>query len=346
MRFSVLCAAWTVFCDASQAGMFTIANLGDPAYDTEAYAVNASGGVALNTCLPNVNTIASGINSQGWVAGTTFSQTGAQATLFYDAQSWAVANFAADSYAHDVNDAGQVAGTAGGKAFLAQNGQVNFLAHPLDSLYDSANAVNEAGAVAGTMIDESGIARAYVWYNGQTRWTGFLGGQHSYGTNLNDSGQSTGYAQTGDGWMHAFFSQDGLTIDLGTLGGTCSYAYGINNDGQVVGYSFRDDGSMSAFLTVNGVMLDLSSLVDGLDGWYLSAAYGINDAGQIVGTGFFNGRRSAFRLDPIGHALAPLTRNAEFEAAEVPEPSTGLLIVVGLLAVALTRRLGDTGRTH
>ncbi|MEP7366726.1 MAG: hypothetical protein ABI972_26000, partial [Acidobacteriota bacterium] len=281
MRLSLLGAALLLSCGSAAAGSFTITNLGDPAYDTEASALNASGVAALTSFLPGVNAIANGINNQGWVAGTTFSQSGAQAMLFYDGQSWAVANFAADSYAKDVNDAGQVVGTSAGKAFIAQGGQATFLTHPLDSIYDTANAVNEAGAVAGTMIDEWGIARAYVWYHGQTIWTGFLGGQHSYGTNLNDAGQSTGYSQTSEGWMRAYLSQEGLTIDLGTLGGSCSYAYGINNAGHVVGYSFRDDGTMGAFLSIDGIMLDLSSLVEGAGGWYLNAAYGINDAGQI-----------------------------------------------------------------
>ena len=342
MRLSHLGAALLLSCGSIVAGTFTITNLGSPTFDTGASAVNASGAAALTSFLPGADTIATGINSQGWVAGTTFTQAGAQATLFYDGQAWSVANFAAASYAHDVNDAGQVVGSSGGRAFIAQNSQAEFLTHPLDAIYDSANAVNEGGAVAGTMIDAWGVARAYVWYNGQTMWTGFLGGQHSYGTNLNDSGQSTGYSQTGGGWMHAFLSQDGLTIDLGTLGGSSSYAYGINNAGHVVGYSFRADGGMAAFLAIDGVMLDLTQLVEGAEGWSLSAAYGINDAGQIVGTGFYNGRRTALRLDPIAQSLAAA---APLEDTAVPEPSTCVLILAGLVGVFLTRRLGVAGRT-
>ena len=335
-----------LFGGLATAGTFTITNLGNPAYDTEAFAVNAFGDVALTPCLPGVESIAYGINSMGVIAGTTFSQAGAQAVLFYDGQTWAVANFDGESYAKDVNDAGQVAGSSGGRAYIAHNGQVEFLTHTVDAIYDTANAINEEGAVAGTMLDPWGNHRAYLWFNGQTMWTGFLGGRHSFGTNLNDVGQSTGYAQTGEGWMHAFLSQGGLTIDLGTLGGTCSYAYGINNAGHVVGYSFRADGTMGAFLSINGVMIDLSSLVEGLDGWTLSTAYGINDAGQIVGTGFYNGRRSAFRLDPVVEGLAFASMAQPIESIDNPEPGTAALVLSGLLGVCLSRKVRGTGKTH
>jgi probable HAF family extracellular repeat protein len=345
MRLNLPCAAALCAFTASAAS-FTITNLGSPEFDTEASAINSAGAAAITSFLPPANAIASGINAQGWIAGATFSQNGAQAMIFYDGQSWAVANFDTDSYAKDVNSQGQIVGSAGGRAYIAQNGQAVFLSHPLDSIADTANAINENGAVAGTMVDTSGTARAYIWYNGQTLWTGFLGGHHSFASNLNDSGQAVGYAQTAEGWMHAFLSANGETLDLGTLGGSCSYAYGINSDGSVVGYSYRADGSMGAFLFVDGVMLDLSSLVEGLDGWFLNAAYGINDSGQIVGTGFYNGRRTAFRLDPVQQVEALGAPADLLESAAIPEPSTGALLLFGVLGVFITRQLGHTGKSQ
>ena len=329
------------------AGTFTITGLGDPKFDTEAAAINASGAAAVTAFADGPASIASGINSQGWVAGTTFGGNGAQATLFHDGQTWAVGGVGGGSFGRDVNNAGQVAGSANGRAYVAGNGQVSYLSHSLEARLDSANAINEAGAVAGTMVDEWGVSRGYLWYNGQTVWTGMLGGRNSAATNLNDAGHVVGFAETGDAWMHAYLTRDGLTIDLGTLGGSSSYAYGVNNRSDVVGYSWRADGAMAAFLWTNGIMLDLSSLVEGIDGWELATAFGINDAGQIVGTGFFQGRRSAFRLDPVAAgSVAEVMRPVETLAAETPEPSTGFLIVIGIGLIFISRRLGDTRKSE
>ena len=344
--FACLCLGPLVVGHGAAAAPFTIVNLGDVGFDTEAMAVNGSGQAAVTSYAPGVEWIASGINEAGVVVGTTFTQVGAQAMLYYDGQAWAVANFGGDSFGYDVNGAGEVAGTASNKAYVAKDGSVTWLSHPMGTMFDAANAINESGAVAGTLVDEWGIERGYVWANGQTRWTGTLGGMRSRATNLNDAGQVTGSAQTGDGWMHAFLAGEGYITDLGTLGGLASYAYGINNAGEVVGYSWREDGTMAAFLFTNGVMLDLSTLVEGLDGWTLATAYGINDAGQIVGTGFYNGRRTAYRLDPVvvGARLeAPL--GLEAAETETPEPSTGVLIVMGVALVLLARRLGDTRKS-
>ena len=329
----------------AHAGMFTITNLGSAAYDTEALAINANGTAAITPFMLGQQSVAYGINDNGLVAGTLFGPDGAQAMFSQDGVAWAVPGLTGESYAKGVNNAGQVVGSNGGKAYLAHNGNVTYLTHPIASLYDIANAINENGAIAGTLMDEQGTWRAYAWYNGQTVWTGSLGGQNSFGTNLNEAGQFTGYGQTAEGWTHAFIAHEGLTIDLGTLGGTCSYAYGINNNGDVVGYSYRNDGTMGAFLSLNGVMLDLSQLVVGAEDWLLNAAYGINDLGQIVGTGFYNGRRTAFRLDPLAPPFAP-AHLLEIEDVAVPEPSTGLLILAGLAGVFLTGRRGDTGKTH
>ncbi len=329
------------------ASTFTITNLGNSNFDTEASAINGAGAAAVTFFLDGPPAIASGINGQGWVAGTVFGDHGPQATLSHGGRSWAVEGVGSGSFARDVNNAGQVSGSDNGKAFVAHNGQVSYLSHSMGTLLDSANAINEAGAVAGTMLDETGVSRGYLWYNGQTVWTGMLGGRHSAATNLNDAGQVVGHAATADAWMHAYLSQDGVTVDLGTLGGSSSYAYGINNRGDVVGYSWRADGTMAAYLWTNGIMLDLSSLVEGILGWELSTAFGINDAGQIVGTGFFQGRRSAFRLDPVAAAAkSGLVMPNQGAGAETPEPSTGFLIFMGVVCILISRRLGDTRKSE
>jgi probable HAF family extracellular repeat protein len=104
------------------------------------------------------------------------------------------------------------------------------------------------------------------------------------------------------------------------LGGA-SEARGINNHNEVVGWAYGPGAQMRAFVWSEGDgMLDLNSLIDPSSGWQLWAAMAINDAGQIVGTGWFNGKDTAFRLDPI------------------PEPATWRLLGLGGLAIVTVRR--------
>ena len=45
-----------------------------------------------------------------------------------------------------------VVGSNGGKAYTAHNGHVTYLSHPLATRYDIANAINENGAIAGSLM--------------------------------------------------------------------------------------------------------------------------------------------------------------------------------------------------
>jgi probable HAF family extracellular repeat protein len=107
--------------------------------------------------------------------------------------------------------------------------------------------------------------------------------------------------------------------DLGTLGGTDSSGYGINVNGQVTGFAHTSgNAAQHAFLyDPSSGMVDLNALVDPLSGWVLSEGRAINDSGQITGYGSIDGVDHAFLLTPV------------------PEPSTFVLIVSGLLSVGM-----------
>lgn len=113
---------------------------------------------------------------------------------------------------------------------------------------------------------------------------GTIGGNLSYASAVNDSGQVVGssYISKQNGIYHGFIwtAATGLH-DLGTLGGNNSYALGINNAGQVVGCADVSPSNLvpgHAFLwTQAGGMQDLGTLGGG------SCALGINDVGQVVG---------------------------------------------------------------
>jgi probable HAF family extracellular repeat protein len=101
----------------------------------------------------------------------------------------------------------------------------------------------------------------------------------------------------------------------------------------VVGYSYDAQGKSRAFIWTNGMLFDLNTLVEDAPGWTLTAAYGINESGQIVGSGLFNGRHSAFLLDPVLLEISAASRNLS-AVSDVPEPSTVILLAGGLLAFA------------
>jgi len=180
----------------------------------------------------------------------------------------------------DLNEAGQVAGDALGRAFVWQGGTFT----DIHGLGDETTAwgINASGAVSGTVVYPGGTYRAFRWQGGVMTDLGtFPGGTLSQGIDINDAGD---VAVTGN-IAPSFFQRaqllraNGTWIDLGTLGGDQSTSWAINDAGQVVG----DAQSASAighraFLYSGGPLIDLGVL-----GGESSTARGINNFGQIVG---------------------------------------------------------------
>lgn len=236
-----------------------------------------------------------------------------------------------------VNESGQLAGMQNGQAFRTVGGQVEFLGTLAGGNWAAAYGINRAGDVAGYGETASGLMRGFVSSNGQLQQIGTLGGNSSYAMALNDANQVVGHATRADGHLEAFLYYNGTISGLGTLGGVGSFAYGINQAGSVVGSSWvAGDATMAAFVFANGQMKNLNDLVAPNSGWQLLAAYGINDFGQIVGTGLYNGEQMAVLLNPL--APAPLVSGFEPAAvAAVPEPGTVGLIAAGVAFLAFGR---------
>lgn len=196
----------------------------------------------------------------------------------------------------------------------------------------TAYASNASGEITGYGETPGGDFRAFVSTPplGLT-FLGTLGGNQSWGMAISDNGQVAGHSTTLSGYIHAFAWSGGPLSDVGTLGGTSSFAYGINDAGYVVGTADAPDSSMHAFLYEGGAMVDLNTLIPTSSGWLLDTAYSIDNSGVIHGIGFRNGQSEKFEMHPAvsPHAVALAT----------PEPSTFLLLGLGLISAGVCRRI-------
>jgi probable HAF family extracellular repeat protein len=112
-------------------------------------------------------------------------------------------------------------------------------------------------------------------------------------------------------------------VGLGDLAGGIfeSVAYGVTDGGVVVGSSASTAGP-EAFIWVGGTMYSLldvliaNGLAAAVSGWTLSEARAISDDGLTI---------AGWGVNPGGAAEGWITT-----IAAVPEPSTGLLLALGL----------------
>jgi probable HAF family extracellular repeat protein len=294
---------------------------------------DGTGTRALSSSRGQVN----GVSDSGAAVGTTFTRTGARATVWNEKGEHVLSTLGgAESYGLAINGTGNIIGssmTASGyaHAFLTLADEMVDLG-TLGGGWSSAYGVNDALDVVGYSMTSSGNLGAFFWSPATGMFSlPALGGANSYAFGINESGSVVGAANASDGYLKAFLYQNGSTRSLGTLGGTTSSAYGINSSGDVVGYSSDSRGRLRAFIWRDGVMYDLNSLAGGRDGWTLDAAYAINDSGQIVGRGTYQGQTMAFRLDPVfTPQMQSLSRSSlAADVAPVPEPASAILMLFG-----------------
>jgi len=163
-----------------------------------------------------------------------------------------------------INDSGQVTGWSNcmgsdGAAFLYSPGKRTRRIPTLGGSYNSAEAINNAGVVAG-------YSMANLW--GST--------EHAF----------------------TFSERDGLH-DLGTLNGKPTFGRGINNAGHVVGEARIADMQSHAIMWSPELgLFDLNSAIAPDSDWELVSARAISDGGHILGSGKFKGALRVFLLIP------------------------------------------------
>jgi len=188
--------------------------------------------------------------------------------------------------AYGISEAGTVAGRAGGRAVLWNQGAAMDLGQPAEGFALGARAVNEAGQVACVGEGNPQTYQSFAWESGTWTAIGALPGlPDSIVEDIDSAGRIVGRSLVvGPGAPdRAFIWDAGVFTELGTLGDS-SGAHGINEVGQVVGVSLADlpggQLGLRGFLWENGAMSALDPLPDDV----ATQAFDVNDAGEIVGS--------------------------------------------------------------
>ena len=227
--------------------------------------------------------------------------------------------FASGSFSRgsDINDAGQVTGfnslQGTQKAFVTGgNGTA-----PVVLGNGWGVSINQPGQVVAAsnnaMFADAGSSTLV-----SLGFESLPGGASSKGVDaINDNALAVGWV----GALHYAFVYDIKThtkvADIGNIGSPIVADDGmdINNAGIVVGRDSSSGNAQAFIWGLNGaVKQNLNDLVSLPTGVYLTSARGINDLGQIV----------ANASDGKAYLLSP-----------VPEPSTGLLMVAGVVGIGI-----------
>jgi len=195
--------------------------------------------------------------------------------------------------AFDINDTGQVVGTAYNLGDLQWHAFIRDGVAVTDLGQFSPRAINASGVIAGTAnitVNSSAgplvLPRACRWSAGSLEVLPTLGGSSAQGMTIDQAGRIAGSSWNANDvasrpciWIGAVAS------DLGTLGGTSGQVFALC-DNVAVGMSRTSGGIAHATRWNLGPSGNVISRVDlgALQAGYTSVARAINAAGDAVGT--------------------------------------------------------------
>jgi probable HAF family extracellular repeat protein len=217
------------------------------------------------------NSYASGINAHGVVAGGyCILPQGCSYPQSQHGFTWTQGIFTTIDYpgatsggAYGINDLGQIVGgfcntgnVCGGTilnptahAFLDDHGTFTELDYP--GAYETqANAINNAGQIAGVYNDITGGPNSFVYQNGVYTNIDDPNAVWTNATAINNHGVAAGYYADSNLRTHGFLYQNGrfTTVDHPNAGGTS--LSGINDDGFLVGNWFHTNGVPDTFKAI------------------------------------------------------------------------------------------------
>ena len=282
-----------------------------------------------------------GINNLGQVTGWSAGNSNrTPESPFVTAPNAHVAQyFGFRGFASDINDRGQVVGTAfrGPRdppdapvgLFLANMNDGSFkIVSPTVFSYDSYTHVNNLGQITGEFSAPVRPGTTHVFVTDPDGGALHdISGARDFAAlvrDINNSGDVVGSFVPGQSGRHAFVSYDGARrIDLGVLvGGGVTDALGINDAGTIVGLS----GNQAFIYTPDAGMQNLNDLIDPSLGIHLDYGQDVNNRGQILAVQIDGFRRHAYILTPTN-------------VSSVPDlGSTGMFFVCALAGLEVLRR--------
>lgn len=261
------------------------------------------------------------------------------------------------SFARGINNEGTITGSIGSRAVRWDaSGAVTELGTIAQQSTACAYGINDAGMIQGTanVVSASKISlgqRVVRWdASGAAAELGHLGTMSNGFTvcmpeGINAAGTAIGYVNKFDD-SHDFLgiravrwdASETAAVELEILG-TTSYGYStsvaraINDSGIIVGevqtFDSSDNGlgDHAVYWKDDGTVVDLNTLIDPTSGWTLTMAMSISETGWIVGLGTY---------DPDG--AGGQDAYDRLFLMQVPEPSTMVLLLGGLLGMFFLRR--------